>query len=129
VDFVVNEELAVTRRNPLPHHDHRSATAIGVGMTVASYLVMLMAQTIVSYGEDWPPERPSELFGRAFMITLGLVIASFVLGMVAKLNHRRYHYAGLLGTLTVATCAIALWGQLGDTLVYNLRYPILREAV
>lgn len=132
IEIIVAEILENTvldQRPPEPSHITASRVLTSVGKLIACYTLVVALHAFRTFAEDWPPERPTLLFGDAFIVWVGILCLTGVLALFNKLHAKRYDATRLH---VILTGLITFWGfasTLEPTLVYNLRLPWLRNTL
>lgn len=130
VDLVLSDESEATRVGLVPHADWGGSRVAKIGgIVLGLYLAVCAAVAIRQFGNFWPPEKPSEIFTAALVISAGLAVLSFFASLLSKLNTRRFNYLRLFGVVTVAAVGFLLLNEVTDWIEYNVWLEALRSTV
>ena len=132
IDIVVAEILESTRvdqRPPEPSRVSTSRVLTIIGKLVICYATVLALQAFRKYAEEWPPERPTELFGDAFIAWSLILCVTGGLALFNKLHAKRYQATRIHVTLTMLFAFFGAALVVEPVVIYNLRLDWLRSSL
>lgn len=124
IEFITADTLERTHDSKLLPHEHSESAHWLVLKIAAALLFALLVGVFVPAMEQylwyWPPEKLSQLAGRAILLWLQISAVALAISVFCKVNVKRFNFHKVLLLICLSVVAERLVSHFMPSVVYNL---------